>query len=264
MLSKVNQLLWYLKYYRIAKTRFDVHSPFVYEFIEEIIKDKRSFYAFEKVDLLRKKWIKKNESYEYTDLGAGTFTGEKKIRNTKKVIQNQACNAKYGKLLFRLVNFFQPEKILELGTSLGISTAYIALAKSSAQIITIEGCNKTARKAAESFQFLDIENVQTLEGDFEKNVHELLHQKNFIPDFVFIDGNHKGEAIIKYFDLLYPLMKEKDTVIIFDDIRWSGDMYNAWESIAKRPEANLTIDIYKFGLVFFRKGIRKQHFTLRY
>jgi predicted O-methyltransferase YrrM len=79
---------------------------------------------------------------------------------------------------------------------------------------------------------------------------------------IYFDGNHSKEATLQYFNLLLPTITN-ETVWIFDDIHWSTDMTEAWETIKKHPKVKVTIDTFQWGLVFFRSEQEKEHFTIR-
>jgi predicted O-methyltransferase YrrM len=81
-------------------------------------------------------------------------------------------------------------------------------------------------------------------------------------DLVFFDGNHQKVPTLDYFHHCLTKAHE-NSIFIFDDIHWSSEMDEAWQQIQGHEQVSLTIDLFQFGLVFFRKGIAKQHFTLR-
>ena len=196
------------------------------------------------------------------DFGTGgNKTHEKKL-SLQFIAKNYVKPAKYGQLLFRLVNKFRPAQILELGTSLGITTMYLASADSKANVTTIEGCVNTAATAKENFETAGIKNIKQVTGEFSEVLPEVL--KN-IPqlDFVYFDGNHRKEATLLYFNQCLPKHSEH-SVFVFDDIHWSSEMQQAWKIIQQHEAVTLTIDLFFIGIVFFRKGIPKQHFVLKY
>jgi len=80
---------------------------------------------------------------------------------------------------------------------------------------------------------------------------------------VFFDGNHRKEPTLKYFKQC--LKKTNDnSIFIFDDIYWSEEMESAWNEIKANPEVSITVDLFELGLVFFRKGIEKQDFVVKF
>ena len=164
--------------------------------------------------------------------------------------------------LYRIIQFYKPKNILELGTSLGISTCYLAKANPEGKIFTFEGCPETAKIAQQSFEKLNIKNTEIILGNFNSTLKQKAAELQSI-DFVFIDGNHQEKPTIDYFKecLNYA---NNDTLFIFDDIHWSRGMENAWEHIKKHPKTTVTIDLFFVGIVFVKSELSKEHFTIRF
>ncbi|MGZ3863499.1 MAG: O-methyltransferase [Bacteroidia bacterium] len=270
----------YINYKLKAKNEHSIHSPFVFKLYCEVIKPQEKYYAFDSLNKLRSQLLRNNEIIEVTDLGAGS----KKLTNKRRVSEIARVSVipqKYGELLFRLVNFFKPNSILELGTSLGLSALYMHNAAPNGELITVEGCPNTCAFAKKLIT--EFNNFSSLSGDadarfaegngerrgpvlvnspFETAFQNELANKKF--DFAYIDGNHTYEATIKYFHELLKMTHE-NSVLIFDDIYWSEGMTKAWEEIGEHEQVTVTIDLFKFGIVFFRKeNKQKEHFCLRY
>ncbi|MBK8808790.1 MAG: class I SAM-dependent methyltransferase [Bacteroidales bacterium] len=169
---------------------------------------------------------------------------------------------KYCQLLSNLVSYYQCSNILELGTSLGITTAYLASAREHVNVSTIEACPQISKIALETFAKLNIDNVTLHNKPFDEVLPEL-YKKKSIFDFIFIDGNHTKEATIRYFNQCLKL-SHKESIIVLDDIYLTQEMNQAWTEIVANENVAISIDIYKFGIVFLKQGIVKQHFTIRY
>lgn len=252
----------YVKYQIRALTAHGVHSPFVYNFIKEVLEDERSFYAFDEIASLRKKLVTDNSTIEVQDFGAGSHITSSSTRTIQDIAKHAGRTAKYGRLLFRMVNYFESKSILELGTSLGLGTSYLAKANEHAQVISIEGSEHIAKQAAANFDSLGINNIEQLVGNFDDILPSLLQKKKF--EFIFFDGNHREEATINYFNWALPYANHQ-SVFVFDDIHWTQGMENAWNSIRTHEAVTCSIDLFYFGIVFFNPEIKeKQHFVLRY
>jgi predicted O-methyltransferase YrrM len=235
----------------------------VYNLLDNIILDETPFYAYQQINKIRTDLKKDSRKLEITDLGAGSIvTGINKTKAVSDIATAAVKNKKYGELLFRLVNHFKPKLILELGTSLGISTLYFALPDSASKVITIEGCASTANIASETFKKSGAKNINAITGSFEQKLPEILSEIKKL-DLVFFDGNHQYQPTIEYFKKCLT-KTHTDSVFIFDDIHWSEEMEMAWEEIKKHPEVTISIDLFFFGIVFFRKEQPKQHFIIRY
>lgn len=265
MYSAAQLFFKYLRYRIIALNGkgHGAHSPFVFSFIKKLLNDKRSFYAYEQVEPLRQQMRKNQASISIEDFGAGSRVHASTTRKVATIAASSLKPKKYGQLLFRMVAHFQPKTILELGTSLGVTTAYMALANPAAKIWSMEGSNAIADLAEANFKSLGIDNVQLVRGNFDLTLQPFLDTVEQL-DFVFVDGNHRYEPTIHYFQLLKPKMREH-SILIFDDIHWSKEMEAAWEAIKKDPSVSLSIDLFFIGIVFFRKEqLVKQDFIIHY
>jgi predicted O-methyltransferase YrrM len=102
-----------------------------------------------------------------------------------------------------------------------------------------------------------------LEGNFAKTL-PLLNSKITNIDLVFVDGNHRKNATLEYFDFFLS-KRTNNSIFIFDDIHWSVEMEEAWKLIQQHDSVTMTIDLFFIGLVLFRKDFKvKQHFSIRF
>ncbi len=253
-------IIKYLKYRVKAQTKFDIHSPFVYKLTTEVINNKYKNTDFKSIEVLRKELLKNKNMLSFVEMGAGNFN---KLTNTKSIAnitKNSAKPKKYAQLLFRLVQYFNTINILELGTSLGISTSYMAKANQNANIISIEGNESVSTQAAINFKKLNINNIRLITGNFDVQLPILLEENRYF-DLIFFDGNHRKEPTLNYF-MKCLKYKTEESVFIFDDIHWSKEMEEAWEIIKQSSEVTVSIDLFFLGLVFFRKASTKEHFSI--
>jgi predicted O-methyltransferase YrrM len=240
-----------------------IHSPFVYDFVRKVLNDKRNFYAYNQVEALRRKLLQNETIIEVEDFGAGSAISKTNQRSIASITRHAAKSKKWAQLLFRIVNYYQPKHILELGTSMGISTAYMALANPQAQVVTAEGSAAIAAQAKSNFQSLQLSSIQQVTGNFDDTLPGILTAFPKL-DLAFIDGNHRYEPTVRYFKQLLPNLHDS-SVVIFDDIHWSADMEKAWEEVKENAAVRLSIDLFFVGLVFFSDQFKvKQHFTIRY
>jgi len=240
-----------------------VHSPFVYDFIESILNDHQHYYAYHRVEHLRSDLMTDSTSISIEDLGAGSYKSATRIRTVRSIAKTAAKPKKYAQLLFRIVNRYQSQQIVELGTSLGLTTSYLSLANNDAMVHTLEGAEKVALEAESNFRQLGLKNVRLIKGNFDKTLPELLKLLPYI-DFAFIDGNHRKEPTVRYFNQLLASRKE-ESVFVFDDIHWSEEMQEAWEEVKRHEAVMLTVDLFFVGIVFFNSSFKvKQHFRIRF
>lgn len=252
----------YLNHLIKAKTAYSLHSPFVFELYTQCIRSAKSHQAFNSLEKLRDDLLQNHQLIEVTDLGAGSRKNKQAQRKISAIAQHSISSRKTSELLFRLVQYFQPQHILELGTSLGINTLYLAKAQPTAQLTTLEGCPNIATIARQNFQQQQCQHIQIIEGNIDDTLTPVL-ENTPAPDFVFLDANHREAPTLQYFDQCLAKAHE-ESVFVLDDIYWSEGMQRAWQQIQQHPQVMLTIDLFRVGLVFFRKKQPKQHFKLRF
>lgn len=240
-----------------------MHSPFVYQFIREVLNDKKSYPAYQQWLQWRRELLSNQELMELQEMGAGSRTGEKKYRTVSSLVNLASKPPRIAKLLFRMVKYYQPACILELGTSLGLSSAMFSLAKPDAIIHTIEGMPSLASRGKLQFSHWGLQNCQVHQGSFEELLAPLLESIP-VPDLVYVDGNHRKEPTLHYFNVLMEKLSSNN-MLIFDDIHWSAEMEDAWEWIKKDKRVRCTIDLFHVGIVLLREEFREpRHFRVRF
>lgn len=244
-----------------------IHSPFVYDFVRNVLMDKREYDAYAPIEGLRTLLKKDERVLTIQDFGAGSRVNGEKKRSVEAIAKSALKPRKYAQLLYRIARYYKPQSLVELGTSLGITSSYLAASNPTAQLFTFEGAKEVANVAQENLDRLFLHNAKITLGNFDETFPSFL-QKEFSGarrvDFAFLDGNHREEPTVRYFEDLLPYIHDH-SILIFDDIHWSSDMENAWARIQSHPEVSLTIDLFFIGLVFFRKENKeKEHFTIRY
>ncbi|MCZ8090926.1 MAG: class I SAM-dependent methyltransferase [Flavobacterium sp.] len=270
----LQQIKSYLKFLYNSKNQHGVHSPFVFNLVTKCFYDKTKHPEYFILKNYRKSLLENHNFIEVTDFGAGSRIFKSNKRQISKIAKTAGISPKRAELLFRIAKYFQPETILEIGTSLGLATSALSLGNSNAKITTLEGCPNTLAVAknqisnchterSRSAKFQNIEYINTEFSTFLKNFQlSTLNSKPQIFDLVYFDGNHSKQATLDYFELLLPTITN-ETVWIFDDIHWSLDMEEAWETIKNHPDVNVTIDTFQWGIVFFRAEQEKEHFIIR-
>lgn len=266
MYSSFQLGLKYLNYYFTAANGkgHGIHSPFVFDLVVKVLNDKTNYTAYKDVERQRSLLLGNETIITVEDFGAGSTKGLTKQRVVQQIAATSLKPRKYAQLLYRLVNYFQPQQILELGTSLGITTAYLGKAKPDAQVTTMEGSVAVAEIAKQQFDELQLNNINIVTGNFDETLQQLIHQTAKPFDFIFIDGNHRKEPTLRYFEQLVA-KADHNTVFVFDDIHWSKEMEGAWELLKQHPQVTLTVDLFFIGLVFLRKEQKeREHFVVRY
>ncbi|OJW61299.1 MAG: SAM-dependent methyltransferase [Sphingobacteriales bacterium 50-39] len=263
MYSRLQIARKYIRYYLTAKNGrgHGVHSPFVYDFIRNVLNDRRRPAVWDRIELLRAQLLKDETWLEVEDMGAGSSVAKGRQRQVREIARHAAKPAKLGQLLFRIARYYQRERVVELGTSLGLSTAY--LGSGAASVWTIEGASAIAAVAARNFQDLGLGGVELVVGNFDELLDGVLDRAGSV-DLAFIDGNHRLEPTLRYFHALMERCAP-GAILIFDDIHWSEEMEEAWGKIQRDPRVYMTIDLFFIGLVVFREEFKvKQHFSIRF
>ncbi|WP_293312749.1 O-methyltransferase [Pedobacter sp. UBA5917] len=252
----------YLKHRLTAKSRHGTHSPFVYKLADEVIYDFTDKSEYKNIEDQRKKLFNDDSIITVTDLGAGSHLNKNRTKKVSQIAKNALKSPRLAKLIYRLAKNTRPKSAIELGTCLGITTAYLAKTDPATEIITIEGCPQTAEVAKKNFEALNLDNIELHVGNFDLILPDIIAKQPSL-DFVYIDGNHRKDATLNYFKWCLPKVNE-DSLLIFDDIYWSQGMKEAWAEIKNHPDVTVTVDLFWIGLVYFKKGQAKEHFKLKF
>ena len=245
----------YAAYFFKSVTKHKVHSPTVFSFATEVL-EKTSTSKQKKIEAERKRLLTSKQIIDFRDFGknGGVFK-----RSVAEIAQSSLKSKKYAQLLSQLVKHYACKNILELGTSLGITTSYLAVNKGT-EILTLEGDQSVHDIAQGIWNQLGLTNISSMVGDFEESLQKLPNQHY---DLIYIDGNHKYEPTVRYFDEL--LKKSHDqTIFVFDDVHYSKGMEQAWKEIQNHTNATVSIDLFFLGVVFVNPTLTKQQFKLRF
>jgi len=240
-----------------------VHSPFVFDFITHVLNDRTRYPFFDTIEGLRARLRQDTQVIEVEDLGAGSATSSSRHRYVREIAHSSLKNKKFAQLLYRIVRYYEPRTIVELGTSLGTTSCYLAAANPAAVVHTLEGSGTIADMARVNFQKIGLDNLQLTVGNFDETLPRVLAGLQTV-DLAFIDGNHRRDPTLAYFSAL-EARSGPSSILIFDDIHWSEEMEEAWKKVQGHESVTLTIDLFFIGIVFFRSDFKvKQHFTIRF
>jgi len=239
-----------------------IHSPFAFHIVSRIFRNKIEPGIVFNIESIRKKLLNDRRSIPVRDLGAGSKKKKSNLRKVSEITRYSAVSRKYGILLSNMSKVFGSPMVLEFGTSFGISTMYMAASCSGAKVITMEGCEATSEIASASFREGGFTNIFLLNGPFDDLLPEIIEGKK-CPGLVFIDGNHRKVPLIKYFKQVADIAGP-DSVVVIDDINYSGEMAEAWSEIKNHPDVTMSVDIFRMGMVFFKKGLNHVNYVVRY
>ena len=252
----------YLRHLRKSGNRHDVHSPFIFRLVVDVLRKRTPREEHAETEMLRAALLKDPRTITVTDLGAGSRSSNSTERLVRDIARTALKPRRQAEQLARMARYFKPRNVLELGTSLGITTLYLAQSVPEAQVHTIEGCPAIAAIALENFTAQKTENIISHVGPFSEQLPTVLDNMDSL-DLAFIDGNHAAQPTLDYFNLCLE-KAHNDTVFVFDDIHWSEGMEEAWAAIKAHPQVSVTIDLFHFGIVFIRKEQQREDFILRY
>ena len=242
------QIIWTLiaswRYYRRAQTIYQIHSPLAYQLIELIRAKEQAYYAFTNISALKELALRDKTVINRMDFGTGKKNQSISIR---RFAQKAIVKRLRGERYFRLVQWKKPHTILELGTALGFSTAYLASAARNARLHTLEGDPELVAYAKNLISKLELRNVDFHQGKIEDQLDSLSRQIAPI-DVVLMDANHQYDATVAYFESIRPHLS-KQAYIIVDDIRWSAGMYKAWQRMIQALDRVMAIEFYGWGLL---------------
>lgn len=255
----------YIQYWLTASNGkgHGIHSPFVYDFIKNVLNDSTSYPCYQTIEGIRKKMLSNTSIIEVEDFGAGSSVIKTKKRKVKDIAASSLKPKKYAQLLYRMVKYYKPQSVIELGTSFGISSVYLSMANTQAVVHTCEGASSIASIAKNNFETLQLKNIHLIQGDFANTLPQLLSKIKTI-NFAFIDGNHRKQPTLAYFNQLLA-SSTATTIFVFDDIHWSSEMEEAWQQIKQHTATTLTIDLFFIGIVFINPDFKfPQHFAIRF
>jgi predicted O-methyltransferase YrrM len=256
---KVNlhQIQHFIRHFFVAKRNgHGVHSPFAYKLCEEVFYNTNTFYDFDELKKVRNQLLQNKQVVTMTDFGAGSKTFSSNSRQIKQIADKGVSKTFQSELLYKLIHFLNCNTCLELGTSIGLNTLYLARACKTGQVISIEGNKELSDFAGKLTKENNIHNTQFISAKFDDVLPDLLKGLPVL-DFLYVDGNHRYDATLNYFNLALSKQQES-TVIVFDDIYWSKGMTRAWQEIKKNPKVTLSIDAFYFGIIFFKKELKEK------
>jgi len=259
-LQKLHSLIHYIKHWLKAKDEHSLHSPFLFDLYNKVVLDQNPYYAFDNIEGIRKILLQSNQKIKVVDFGAGG--NQQPIRSISSIAKKSLKSPEFAQFLFKLINYIKPNTIVELGTSLGITTLYLSTPNKKATVYTFEGSPETAHWAQLNFNQLNAKNIQLMLGNIDQTLPEFINANPSI-DFAFIDGNHRYNPTLNYFNQLLTSCHQQ-SVLVIDDIYWSKEMTRAWEEIKNHPKVTVTIDLYYLGIVFLKTELSCQHFKLKY
>jgi predicted O-methyltransferase YrrM len=252
----MNNVYEYIKYILKAKGRHGIHSPFVYDFTDSCLSIPISKNDQKTIQSFSNKLSTNKTEIQQIDLGSGSK--KKGVKTIQTIYNNARSKGSYAKLLYQINKHYQGKEILELGTNLGIGTLHLYLGNKNSSITSVEGCPNLHTFTKHNFELFENHKIKFIHSSFI----DFLDKNNKVFDIVYIDGDHHGESLEKYIELLHPFT-HNETIYLIDDIRWSDSMFNSWNKLQTNQNFNLSIDLFKVGILQKKEGKEKEHFILK-
>lgn len=250
----------FLKFISKSSNKHGIHSPFVFKLVTSCFNKKTNSNSWQLFLSIKQQLLDNKNYIKVTDFGSGSKVFKSDTRQISKITKVAAISNRKAKLLLRIIAYFKPKQTLEIGTSLGLGTTALKIGNLNTQITTLEGCPETAKIAQTLFVKNKFENIDIVVGNFKETLPTVIQNKVY--DCIYFDGNHTKEATLNYYKQCLSTIKN-NSFWIFDDIYWNTEMKEAWSVIKKHPKVTVTVDVFYFGIVFFRKEQAKEHFKIR-
>ena len=259
-MQKLFRVQSFLNHWLDAVDEHSLHSPFFFDFYRKVIKGEKDD-SFVEVEKTRRRLLSDRSIVKVKDLGAASPHFKTDDRTVAKVASTSLNKEKQCALFFRIVKYFNAKNILELGTSMGITTLYLSRTEGT-KVTTFEGNPDMINIALTNFEFFKQKNITLIKGNIDETLHDYLQDPAKI-DFALIDANHRYEPTVRYFNLLARRMGDHGVMVI-DDIYYSEEMAKAWNELRKHDLVYGSIDLFRCGILFFDLNLNKQHFTWSY
>lgn len=218
----------YLKYLLQRKTEFSVHSPFVYDFMKKVLYDRGT-----------------NRDYDLMQRISRLLDGRKFSTRSRR---------KQARLLYRLVRYMEPETVLTFGQLSALNTSALALGNLQTKVYLEQSAD-----FLETLNSMGVVNVSLIRRDVDEE--EQFERLN--TGFVYYALDDFGDDTWNNIEEGFGEVDE-DTVLVFEGIHHSHHTEVAWEAVKANEDVTLSMDLYSLGIVFFREGIEKQDFVLKY
>ncbi len=263
-MGKIKLLIKYFVYRirRRGAKGHGIHSPFVFQFSREVLNSRVKYPEYRDIDLYRRSLYGKNQFIRVSGHGAGSNVFKSANRRVRDIARRSSTGPAACRLLFRLARYFRAPVIVELGTSLGMAAFCLSRGGQEGKVYSVEACPEQLEVAGNELARFDVDNVDLILGEFGKKLPGLMKKLERV-DLVYLDGDHREESVLWQFNQCAGKAGHR-SIFIIGDIHWSPGMERAWGRICRDPRISCTIDLFFVGLVFFREGMAKQHYVLKY
>ncbi len=243
-----------------SKNEHGVHSPFIFDLITTCFYVKKNNHDLTILSNYKEDLSKNSSLQEIYDFNflSNILLSEKKKK--EKIIKDFGVSNKRTRLLINLIQYLKPRSILEIGTSVGINTVTLASALENFKIITVEENEQSTNISRELFKKYNLKQIELLSGKLDDVLPDVFKKNTF--DFICFKNHGLTKKVLKYFEASVSSI-HNNSVCLFKNIHIDKESDQVWEQIKKHEKVTVTIDTFKWGLVFFRKEQEKEHFIIR-
>ena len=253
-------LISYINYRLHCRGSRWLHAPFFYQLFNRIKSDSEFHSILDFQHSLLKELKTNSTILSYKDVGAGSRLSPKTRTVRSLATTSLTPRAELRKILI-LTEVIRPDYFVELGTCLGATSLCMNRAFPKLPIITMEGAPPIAAFARQQFSQKGSATILLKEGLFKDQLPAVLQEWQHQGKGLFlIDGHHAYQSTLDYAEMIFEKATQ-GSVLIFDDIHWSPDMYKAWQDIKSHPQSVATITWFRSGWVFTDPELTPGHYT---
>lgn len=254
------QVKAFINHWLDAVEEHSLHSPFFFDLYDKIIKNPAEA-DFSHIETIRKNLLQNEKLIEVRDLGSGSAVSslQKKNRKIADIAATSLTPAHIAQLYFRVCEYMEVRNIVELGTSMGLTSLYFSELP-DCKVHTFEGSHALADIALTNFEYFDKKNINLIEGNIANTLPRFLEDNLAKIGLALVDANHRYAPTIQYFEWLMKRFNEK-SIMVIDDIHHSPEMEKAWSELKKHYLVYGSVDLFRCGILFFEPGLNRQHFV---
>jgi len=181
-------------------------------------------------------------------------TGKHDVTTVGAETRTASCPPRKALFLYRLVRSARPSLVVEFGSALGISGAYLASAlraNGTGRLVTVEGSPSRQTIAAESIESVAPGVTTSIRGFFDDHLDVLDGAALF-----FNDGNHHADAVLRYAEAAVTRMAKPGLLIVDDVQGYSDEMTAAWKQLCADRRFSRSLLVDRIGLLSFGQSKR--------